>query len=197
MIKKYSNSNKLYMLMCFLRTRLFYRKARIIRFPFDIRNRNHIYWGRNFTTGRNCRLEVCGEYLEKKNICLKIGDNVQINDNVHIAAYQSVEIGNYVLIASRVFISDINHGNYKVGEKFDLSIPPEKQLLSSTPVQIGDYVWIGESACVLPGVKIGEHSIIGALSNVTKSIPPYSIAVGNPAKVIKKYNFETQSWERV
>lgn len=185
------------MLLCFLRTRLFYRQARIIRFPFDIRNRQYIQLGKGFTTGRHCRLEVCGEDLKKGKICLRIGKQVQINDFVHIAACKNVEIGNNVLIASKVFISDINHGNYKEGERFDLSLPPEKQPLSSSPVRIGDYVWIGESVCILPGVTIGKHSIIGALSNVTKSIPAYSIAVGNPAKVIKQYNFKTQCWERV
>lgn len=194
---KYSISNKIYMFICFLRTRLFYRKARIIRFPFDIRNKRHISLGKNFTAGRCCRLEVCNKYLANKEICLKIGDGVQINDFVHIAAYQQVEIGNHTLIASKVFISDINHGSYKEEAFFDLSITPEKQTLSSAPVCIGDYVWIGESVCVLPGVSIGEHSVIGALSSVTKSIPPYSIAVGNPAKVIKQYNFQTQSWQRV
>ena len=51
--------------------------------------------------------------------------------------------------------------------------------------------------CILPGVTIGEGSIIGALSVVTKDIPPFSIAVGSPAKVIKIYNFETEKWENV
>ena len=196
-IYQYSFSNKIYMIWCFFRTRLFYPQARIIRFPFDIRNRKNIYIGHQFTAGRNCRLEVCGSSMKNKNICLSIGDNVQINDYVHIAACKKVEIGNDVLIASKVFISDINHGNYKNEEKFDISLPPEKQPLSSSSVYIGNSVWIGESACILPGVTIGEHSVIGALSNVTKSIPAYSIAVGNPARVIKQYNFETQSWTRV
>ncbi|WP_373260674.1 DapH/DapD/GlmU-related protein [Bacteroides thetaiotaomicron] len=128
---------------------------------------------------------------------MKLGEEVQINDNVHIAAGQLVEIGNHVLIASRVFISDINHGNFREGEMFDLSVSPEKQTLFFDPVRIEDNVWIGESVCILPGVTIGKHSVVGALSCVTKSIPPYSIAVGNPARVVKQYNFQTCSWERV
>ena len=108
-----------------------------------------------------------------------------------------MEIGNHVLIASRVFISDINHGNFREGEMFDLSVSPEKQTLFFDPVRIEDNVWIGESVCILPGVTIGKHSVVGALSCVTKSIPPYSIAVGNPARVVKQYNFQTCSWERV
>ena len=73
----------------------------------------------------------------------------------------------------------------------------EKHLCYAKPVHIGDKVWVGESVCILPGVTIGECSIIGAGSVVTKSIPPYSIAVGTPAKVIKRYNFDTRSWIKV
>ena len=65
------------------------------------------------------------------------------------------------------------------------------------PVFIEDNVWIGESVSVLPGVRIGKNSIIGANSVVTKNIPENSIAVGNPARVIKKYNFETSFWEKI
>lgn len=185
------------MLVCLIRTRLFYPGARLIRFPFDIRNKRNIVIGKGFTSGRSCRLEVCGKGCKSDEKCLTIGEHVQINDFVHIAALREVCIGNHVLIASKVFISDLNHGDYREGWKYDLSLSPEKQPLFSKSVKIGDYVWIGESVCVLPGVTIGEHSVIGALSNVTKSIPPYSVAVGNPARVIKQYNFNTQTWERV
>ncbi|MBL4677498.1 MAG: hypothetical protein JKY70_15040 [Mucilaginibacter sp.] len=67
--------------------------------------------------------------------------------------------------------------------------------MGTKPVIIEDNVWIGETVSVLPGVTIGKGSIIGASAVVTKNIPPYSIAVGNPAKVIKTYNFESNSWE--
>jgi len=192
-LTKYTFSNICYLFLCVLRTKLFYGKARLIRFPFDIRNKDSILIGKNFTTGRCCRIESYG-CLENDNINIIIGDNVQINDFVHIASVNSVFIGNHVLIASKVFITDINHGDYSSHSDFNINIPPINQPLSSKSVNIGDYVWIGESVCVLPGVTIGEHSIIGAMSCVTKSIPSYSIAVGNPAKVIKKYDHTTKSW---
>ena len=70
------------------------------------------------------------------------------------------------------------------------------QPLNSKAINIGDGCWLGEKVCVLPGVTIGKKCIIGAGSIVTKSIPDFSIAVGNPAKVIKKYNFETHKWDK-
>ena len=64
-------------------------------------------------------------------------------------------------------------------------------------VIIGEGCWIGQNVCILPGVCIGKKSVIGAGAVVTKSIPDYSIAVGNPARVIKKYNFKSHCWENV
>jgi len=62
---------------------------------------------------------------------------------------------------------------------------------------IEDECWIGANAVITAGVTIGKHSVIAAGSVVTKNIPPYSVAVGNPARVIKQYNFETKQWLRV
>lgn len=130
---------------------------------------------------------------------LRIGENVQINDYVHIAAARSVIIGSRVLIASKVHITDHNHGCYDEtsGQLDSPNVPPSERPLFCKAVIIEDDVWLGESAVVLPGVTIGRGSIIGALSTVTKHIPAYSIAVGSPAKVVKRYNLENKTWERV
>jgi lipopolysaccharide O-acetyltransferase len=100
-----------------------------------------------------------------------------------------------VLIASKVFISDINHGCYSGLPQDSPFSKPNDRELSTKPVLIEENVWIGENVCVMPGVTIGFGTIIGAGSVVTKSIPAYSIAVGNPAKVIKKYNLLNKIWE--
>lgn len=173
------------------RTKFLFPKARIIRFPFDVRGKKYIDISEGFTTGVGCRLEA---YPDDENKVLHIGRDVQINDYVHIAAGEKVFIGNNVLIASKVFISDLNHGCYK-GPDSDspLSIPNTRKL-STNPIKISDNVWIGEGVCIMPGVSIGYGSIVGALSVVTKDIPDYSIAVGNPAKVIKEYDFEKKEW---
>lgn len=196
-IQQYSFSNKIYMFFCYLRTRLFYPGVKVIRFPFDIRYRKNIQIGNGVSIGRMCRIEVAPEGAVGNEKRIIIGDNFRINDFVHIAAYQSVIIGNEGGIGSKSFITDINHGNFKEGEFFDINVPHRLRPISSKPVKIGNNVWIGESCCICPGVTIGDYSIIGACSNVVKSIPPYSMAVGNPAKVIKKYNLETKCWERV
>lgn len=175
-----------------LYTKLFFSRSRIIRRPFHIRNRRYIQLGNRLTTGVGCRIDA---FPSNKSICLRVGDDVQINDQVHIGATLSVDIGDRVLIASKVYISDHNHGVYKgTLAQSSPSEPPSLRVIDAAPVSIGNDVWIGEFVCVLPGVNIGEGSIIGAMSVVTKDIPPYCIAVGAPAVVIKKYDFEKAIW---
>jgi lipopolysaccharide O-acetyltransferase len=191
---KYSISELFKFFIFFIYTRIVIPNARLIRYPIDIRGKRNIDFGNNFTAGHSCRLEA---YSSRQKKILKIGKNVQINDFIHITATESVIIGDNVLIASKVYISDTSHGSYKGDDSdSDPSIAPQKRSLVSLPVFIGENVWIGESVSILPGVKIGRASIIGANSVVTKDIPDYCIAVGNPAKVIKKYNFDTNHWER-
>jgi acetyltransferase-like isoleucine patch superfamily enzyme len=120
-----------------------------------------------------------------------------MNDYVHITAMESVKIGDNVLLASKIYISDCAHGSYS-GDKNDShpAIAPDKRPLYSKPVLIEDNVWLGEFVSVLPGVTIGKGTIVGANSVVSKNLPPYIIAVGTPAKPIKKFNFETNKWEK-
>jgi lipopolysaccharide O-acetyltransferase len=180
----------------FVRTKIYYPKARIIRFPIDIRGKKYINFGKQLTTGKACRIEAYPKTGEKQ--VLIFGNNVQLNDYVHITAMENIEIGNNVLIASKVYIADCVHGSYK-GDTNDSDpiIPPIQRNYSTQPVIIENNVWIGEFVSILPGVTIGEGSIIGTMSVVTKNIPPYVIAVGSPAKPIKQFNFETQRWEKI
>jgi lipopolysaccharide O-acetyltransferase len=176
-------------------TKLLFRSARLIRFPIDIRGKKFIDFGFNITTGIGCRLEAFSENGKKT---LHFGSNVQINDYVHITAMESVKIGNNVLMASKIYISDCTHGNYSGVENHSSpEVPPIKRSYVCKPVVIEDNVWIGESVSILPGVTIGKGCVIGANSIVTKNIPPYVIAVGTPAKPIKQYNFETEKWEKI
>ena len=177
------------------KTKVFFPNARIIRFPIDVRGKKYISFGTKLTTGRGCRIE--SYKFNDTTPKLKIGDSVQINDYVHISCTKSISIGNNVLIASKVFISDNNHGKYSGEEQsnpYEIAI---NRLISSDDIIIEDNVWIGENVCVLSGVRIGANSIIGANSTVTNNIPSNTIAVGNPAKVIKKFNENTDKWEKV
>ena len=174
-----------------------FKNARLIRFPFRVRGKQYIKIGKGFTTGFNCRIDALNINNFGEKYLIEIGENVEINDEVHIGATQKIIIEDNVLIASKVYISDHNHGSYKGDEQDSpMSIPKERKIHSS-PIKIEKNVWIGELCCILQGVTIGEGSIIGAMSVVTKDIPPYTIAVGSPAKLIKRYNFKTKKWDKI
>ena len=194
MFKRYGLIGSLRLLISLVYTKLFFKKSRLIRLPFDIRNKHLIDLGEGLTTGFGCRIEVHPIQASSKKICIKFGKNVQMNDYVHIAASEKIVIGNNVLLASKIFISDLNHGNYSFNYEQDSpnSIPSERAI-HTNPIIIEDNVWIGESVSILGGVIVGHGSIIGCNSVVTKSVPAYCIAAGNPAVIKKKFNFESVS----
>jgi lipopolysaccharide O-acetyltransferase len=164
--------------------------------PLYIRGKNGIEGGENLTTGINLRIDI----IRNNNFqpVLKLGKNIQLNDFVHIGVALEVSIGDNTLIASKVFISDHNHGSYKGDYQSNpLTTSPISRELQSEKVVIGNNVWIGEFVSILPGVKIGNGSIIGAMSVVSKDIPAYSIAVGSPARVIKKFDFNNNKWVKI
>ena len=195
MLKRYGFRGFVKLVLSFLYTKLFYSKSRLIRLPFDVRNKSNIDFGHQLTTGVGCRVEA---FPQREEIVLKFGKNVQLNDYVHITAINSVTIGDNVLMASKIFISDCTHGSYS-GDSSDSnpdSVPIDRPL-SSKPIIIEDNVWLGEFVSVLPGVTIGKGTIVGANSVVSKDLPKYVIAVGSPAKPVKKFNFSTQRWEKI
>lgn len=123
--------------------------------------------------------------LKKYSPSIIIGNNTFISEYNHITAINRIEIGNNVLTGPHVLITDNSHGDYK-----DIlnKVPPTlRPLKSKGAVVIKDNVWIGEGAKIMPGVTVGESSIIGANSVVTKDIPPYSLAVGIPAIIKKRF----------
>lgn len=168
-------------------TKLFYPSARLIRRPVYIRGKKGLSFGKGFTTGYRCRFEMMGE-----GITLRLGENCKIGDNVHFVATKQVTVGDNCLFASHIFISDTNHGTGSDNP----TTPPDNRPLTSNPVSIGSNVWLGEGVAVLPGAKIGDGCIIGAHAVVKGEIPPYTVAVGAPARPVKRYNFQSNIWER-
>lgn len=181
------------LLIDFVKSNLLFSNVKIIRFPFEVRGKQYIKWGRGFTTGRYCRIETIPDTTESK-LKLKIGKNCQINDSVHIVAIRSVTLGDNVLVASRVFITDLNHGCYKGPNQSQPDEIVKNRVLSSCAVSIGNNVWIGEGCSILPGVSLGNNVIVGSNSTVTSSFPNNVVIGGNPAKIIKQYSNENKTW---
>ena len=120
---------------------------------------------------------------------VEIGNNSLIGmSNVIIGP---VKIGNNVIFAQNIVASGLNH------EYRDVTQPILEQKILVSPIIIEDDCWIAANAVITSGVTVGKHSVVAAGAVVTKSIPPYSVAVGNPARVIKKYDFERKEWVSV
>lgn len=155
------------------------------------KNEHLISIGSNTVIGHDTRMQL---YTDK----VAVTPHIIIGDNCYFGSYNSflaggnITIGNGVLMASNILITSENHSTNPESNEYYMDQP-----LICADVTIDEGCWIGEKVCILPGVHIGKKSIIGAGSVVTKSIPDYSIAVGNPAKVIKLYNMETHKWVKV
>jgi lipopolysaccharide O-acetyltransferase len=163
-----------------------------LRQGLHVLNGQYIKLGGGVHIGRDSTIECYSSYAGVKHSPhLTIGDNFSATKRLTLYCAESITIGNSVLIASDVVIMDENHG-------MDPTVPHYRDTpLQSKPVKIGDGVWIGEKAIILPGVEIGEKAIIGAMSVVTKSIPAYTVAVGNPCRVIKRWLEAEALWMAV
>lgn len=157
-------------------------------------NEKYISIGDEVGIGTFCRITVATEYAGVKcksenPIRLRIGNRVSIGHNTFISVNNSVEIGNDVLMSCYVFITDHDHGFYNIEQ--DILKQP---LTEDGHTKIGSHVFLGVKSSILKNVTIGEHSVVGANSVVTRDVPPYSIVAGNPARVVKQYNFDKKEW---
>jgi acetyltransferase-like isoleucine patch superfamily enzyme len=141
---------------------------------------------------RNTNINLHPKDRNSKDILLKLGTDVIISENCYISACNSIIIEENVGISPNVMIID---NSRKPG---DILRPSKEQDISKDGyVRIGADSWIAFGSCVLPNVTIGRHCIIGALSVVNTDIPEYSVAVGSPARVVKRYDFEKKQWVKV
>lgn len=141
--------------------------------------------GSSVRIGKGVQLTATSESRtgEKFTPEIVIGDNVEIGDYSHITAINRIHFGNNVLLGKNVLITDNSHGRTDM-EEVDVA-PQYRHLVSKGPVIIGDNVWIGEKASILPGVTIGKGAVIAGSAVVTKDVPPYAIVGGNPARIIR------------
>ena len=156
-----------------------------VRFPKQIKGGKYITIGEGSTILGGAILTAWDRYGQQKfSPAITIGRNCALGEHIHITACNSITIGDNVLTGRYVYISDNSHGRTD-GTGLDLH-PLERELYSKGAVAIGNNVWIGERVCILPGVTIGDGAIIGAGAVVTKDIPPFCVAAGVPASVVKQ-----------
>jgi acetyltransferase-like isoleucine patch superfamily enzyme len=151
--------------------------------PTTIMNEEHISIGENTMIGPHVALSVgmvVGQEVVASPV-VRIGDRCLIGRGSGIVAHYSITIGDDVWTGHHVYVTDQNHG-YE-----DLGVPISRQSAPEKKVVIGDGSWIGHGSVILPGVTIGRHVVIGANSVVSRDIPDYCVAVGAPAKVIRRY----------
>ncbi|MCT3834386.1 acyltransferase [Elizabethkingia anophelis] len=147
---------------------------------------NKIFIGKRVRIFPNVRLEVHGS-----DSSITIKDNVAIGQNVHITSGENLIIGESTTILANVFITNIDH-DYKEINKHILN---QKMIIRKTV--IGDNCFIGIGAAIQAGSILGKQCIVGANSVVRGEFPDYCVIVGSPAKIIKKFNFKTQNWEKI
>jgi len=173
-----------------------------IELPRRISGSGNIFIGDNVSLGPNALLTAITCYPsitmrhpdEQQNIqtfepIITIGNRVTATSNLTLAAMQEITIEDDVMFASNINITDGLHGYDRVDEPYKY-----QPMCQIAPIIIKRGCWIGQNVVILPGVTIGEMSIIGANSVVTNDVPDRSIAFGAPARVTKKWDDAKQKW---
>lgn len=165
------------------------RKCRVIS-PLKIDGAKNIFIEGKYTTIGKQTWLAAKTYNGDSNCRLEIRSGSKIGNFNHIYCTQRIIIEKNVLTADKVYISDNLHSYEDVDKP--IFMQPIKQL---KPVVIGEGAWLGENVCVI-GASVGRGSVVGANSVVTKDIPAYCVAVGTPARIIRKFNNITKKWEK-
>lgn len=162
---------------------------------FQIAGYNYITI-KSLSAGPRFRMDAINSYFGcKYNPEIVIGSHLSVGSDVHIGCISTINIGDNVLIGSRVTIIDHDHGDYSgAGPHSSPDTPPSTRKLNAQKIFIGDNVHIGDGAIILKGVNIGRGSIVAAGAVVTRNVLSNNIVAGNPAKTIKTFNSQTGKW---
>jgi acetyltransferase-like isoleucine patch superfamily enzyme len=158
----------------------------------DIRGIERMIFGKNVVIQKDCWLNIAFNNPAPGTMIV-INEGSNIGRRCTISAANKIIIGKFVLIAPNVFIADTHHAYQEI----EIPIMHQGITTHNDQVTIGDESWIGINAVIMGNVKIGKHCVIGANSVITKNIPDYCVAVGNPAKVIKMLDIKTGQWVKV
>lgn len=153
--------------------------------PIFLKGINKVFIGKKVRIFPNLRMET------QDGGTIQIQDDVVISQNVHLTSAGNLEIGKSSLVLANVFITNIDHDYTEIG------VHVVKQNVTVKETKIGENCFIGMGAAIMAGTVLGKQCIVGANSVVRGSFPDYCVIVGSPAKIVKKYNLETQTWEKI
>jgi acetyltransferase-like isoleucine patch superfamily enzyme len=163
----------------------------IVAFPWvSVYNEHAISIGSDTMIGQYVSLSagiVPGQHMLTPTV-VRIGSRCLIGKGSGIVGHWSIDVGDDVWTGHDVYITDQNHGYA------DVDLPISLQSMPERAVRIGDGSWLGHGTIVLPGADIGRHVVIGAGSVVTGTLPDFTVCVGSPARVVRRYDHDAHSW---
>lgn len=155
--------------------------------PYSVYGPGRIEYGENVFVAEHAWFSI-----PNPGAVVRIGNNTQLGRFFTASCVKCIEIGAGCLIAERVFITDTAHCYEDVDTPIMVAGLREGQ-----SVRIEDDVWIGAGAVILPGVTVGQHAVIGANAVVNRDVPARCVVAGNPARVVRRYNEGSGTWENV
>jgi len=175
----------------FSRSFWYFGRSVKIRFPDAIEGAKHISIGSNTLIGHHVFLAAHPLSTSLRAPLLQIGSNCFLGRSNHVYACESIILGDDVLTGSGVYISDNTHSFE------DHTQPIHKQdVISTGPISIGDGTWLANNVCII-GASVGKNCVVGSNAVVLDDIPDFCVAVGSPARIVKRYDSKLKKWRSV